>query len=232
MPKSSDNANTGPSSGSVLSFMAELTKCLSPILSARTTEEVNGLKRVKNLTAIKKVVARLLNGNKIVPDCGAAHSHIPVRILGWRSNKRGTPKIDPEIRFCVTGIVPSKMSVQTALSAPLKQLEINQVFNIVILAYIPGGPTITNFTIGQCTIEVPEEEIFVSLDSIPILTDVNEHDKYRNEVRCSFINNNFRLAVSSGFEDKYVFSIIRADTEEWVSGSIEVSSEFFEPPTD
>ncbi len=58
MPKSSDT-QTGPSSGSVLSFMAELTKSLSPVLGRAPTEDVHELK--KSIHLIRDYVGRLLD---------------------------------------------------------------------------------------------------------------------------------------------------------------------------
>ena len=223
MPKSSDT-NTGPSSGSVISFLTELMKCLSPVMSSRTTNEIDRLKR--HLQKIKGVFVRLLNGDKIVPDCGYGCAHIPLKALKWTYNKDGKPQFHPEMCFLVKEIMPAPMSVAAVLSAPVKRLVSGyNVFDIVIRAYIPGKVHVVDFTIERCVLTIPEDDVFVSLSSLRHATNMVD---YYEKLRCSYVANNFTLTVSTG-HDGYRFIITNNDIQPSGSGCTEVPYEVFAP---
>ncbi len=226
MPKSSNTENIGPSSGSTISFLTELMKCLSPVISSRTTDEINKLK--KHLQTIKRVIIRLLDGGKIVPDCGHGFAQIPLKSLCWKYNKRGTPQFHPRMCFQVKEMTRVQMSPRTALTAPIeKVLKVSRsdVFDITIEAFIPGKGRITDFTIKQCTINIPEDETFVSLRSLREAKDMPE---FYEHLRRSYVAHNFTLTVHTGF-DGYGFIIADNDIQPVGSGCADVPYEVFKP---
>ncbi len=232
MPKSSDTKNTGPSSGSVLSLMAELTKRLSPVLSTRTTDEVDAFKK-KYLRTVSNAVARLFCGRKIVPDCRPMENQIPFKI---HRDPDSHPRFNSEISFEIrsvkeTVVAEDNLTLQERETIP----EGERIFDVSVTAYIPGKVHVADFVLEQCAIVMTESNIFVSLavlrNSAQLLK--NDFELYLKLVLCSFIAQNYILSVRET-PGEYGFSLSNPNdnNERYMSNEAYVRTEMFKSTWD
>ncbi len=229
MPQSSETAENGPSSGSVLSLVVELVKLLSPVFSGQTTETIDKFKR-NHLQTIKRMVSNLFHGRKVVLDCGAEERKIQLRIAKGSANKGGRPQISDQVRFDVENIEPVPMTEATIWTAKIEDVEARKsVYDITIRAYCPDRVHLTTFTLKQCNIEVNTAEVFISVKSLrqqlgtPREPDV---DGFCRHALHAFIANTFALSVRTGISC-YEFSLVDVNTGNFFGEDAEVNPEPF-----
>ena len=200
-----------PSAGSVLEFITDFCRAVTPVLCRYDTQTITRLRN--SISSICRVIERIAKGKTLVPD----HGHTDTKLYVERDprGQRPAPTValanDIEFFVSITGLKRGAHGGRLHAHA-----------TVSFRSFRTGKTSPTEISFDRMSLIIPAANVFASLETLMPFEDAPEHfsDKL-NAICATYIARKYKLLATGG-DKSYSFRLVLKNDASESTEAIEV----------